>query len=56
MFTRRKMGVPGLKIVSMEPKIWRAVPIFLARVNGVLDRKTLCWDHENYICPKVTKM
>ena len=34
-FTRRKMGVPGLKIVSMEPKIWRAVPIFLAHVNEV---------------------
>ena len=35
-FTRRKLGVPCLKIVSTMPKIWRAVPIFLARVNGVL--------------------
>ena len=33
--TRRKLGVPCLKIVSTVPKIWRAVPIFLARVNGV---------------------
>ena len=31
-----KLGVPCLKIVSTVPKIWRAVPIFLARVNGVL--------------------
>ena len=36
MFTRRKLGVLCLKIVSTVPKIWRAVPIFLARVNGVL--------------------
>ena len=35
MFTRRKLGVPCLKILSTVPKIWRAVPIFLARVNGV---------------------
>ena len=34
-FTRRKLGMPCPKIVSMVPKIWRAVPIFLARVNGV---------------------
>ena len=31
-----KLGVPCVKIVSTVPKIWRAVPIFLARVNGVL--------------------
>ena len=31
MFTRRKLGVPCLKIVSTVPKLWRAVPIFLAR-------------------------
>ena len=35
-FTRRKLGVPCLKMVSMVPKIWRAVPTFLGRVNGVL--------------------
>ena len=35
-FTRRKLGVPCLKIVRTVQKIWRAVPIFLARVNGVL--------------------
>ena len=35
-FTHRKLGVPCLKIVSTVPKIWRAVPTFLARVNGVL--------------------
>ena len=35
MFTRRKLGVSCLKILSTVPKIWRAVPIFLARVNGV---------------------
>ena len=34
-FTCRKLGVPYLKIVSTVPKIWRAVPIFLARVNQV---------------------
>ena len=34
-FTRQKLGVPCLKIVNTEPKIWRAVPIFLARVNEV---------------------
>ena len=34
-FTCRKLGVPYLKIVSTVPKIWRAVPIFLARVNEV---------------------
>ena len=33
----RKLGVPCLKIVSTVPKVWRAVPIFLARVNVVLD-------------------
>ena len=33
--TRRKLGVPCLKIVITVPKIWRAVPTFLARVNGV---------------------
>ena len=27
-FTRRKMGVPCLKIISTMPKIWRAVTIF----------------------------
>ena len=32
----RKLGVPCRKIVSTVPKIWRAVPIFLAGVNGVL--------------------
>ena len=31
-----KLGVPCIKIVSTVPKIWRAVPIFLAHVNGVL--------------------
>ena len=31
--TGRKLGVPCLKIVSTVPKIWRAVPIFLARVR-----------------------
>ena len=36
MFTRQKLRVPCLKIVSTVPKIWRAVPMFLARVNGVL--------------------
>ena len=36
MFTRRKLGVPCIKIVSTVPKIWRAVPIFLTHVNGVL--------------------
>ena len=35
-FTHRKLGVPCLKIVSTVPKIWGAVPIFFARVNGVL--------------------
>ena len=30
-----KLGVPCPKIVSTVPKIWRTVPIFLARVNGV---------------------
>ena len=34
-FTRRKLGVLCLKIVSTVPKIWRAVPIFLGQVNGV---------------------
>ena len=34
-FTRRKLGVPCLKIVSTVPKIWLAVQIFLTRVNGV---------------------
>ena len=30
------LGVPCLKIVSKVQKIWRALPIFLARVNGVV--------------------
>ena len=30
-----KLGVPCVKIFSTVPKIWRAMPIFLARVNGV---------------------
>ena len=31
-----KIGIACLKIVSTVPKIWRAVPVFLARVNGVV--------------------
>ena len=39
-----KLEVPCLKIVSTVPKIWRAVPIFLARVNGVkLSTVTTLW-------------
>ena len=37
-FTRRKLGVPCLKIVSRVPKIWRAVPIFLAGETSCIAR------------------
>ena len=53
-FTPRKLGVLCLKIVSMVPKIWRAVPIFLGHVNGVsvclATRKHLL-SHENMSLP-----